>query len=155
MQAQTAHSSATSRWILFFIALATVAGWSAWSVFARARQMRPAAMPPSAFSARPAGQSSKAVVFLNKVDDGKLNGALLQRETDTLYRRPADRVGAEVSAELTPDTAVVMGKPQDIVADAVVQVAGTLDRRHVPHTSQVVILTGYVTLRKRTVSANE
>jgi hypothetical protein len=148
MQAQTAYSSATSRWVLFFIALATVAGWAAWSVLARARQMRPAAMPPSAFSAMPAGQSAEAVVFLNGVDHGKLSGTLLQRESDTLYRGPSDQVGSEVEAELTADAAVVMGRPQDIVAGAVVQVAGALDGRHVLHTTRVVILTGYVRVEK-------
>jgi hypothetical protein len=155
MQAQSAQTSVAFRWFLFFTALTTIAGGATWSILARARQMRTVEMAPSAFSAMPGGQSAKAVVFLIKVDGGKLSGILLQRKTDTVYRKPIDSVGSSISAELTPETAVVMGAPRDIVADAVVQLAGTLDASHVLHTTQVVVLTGYVRVENETASVND
>ena len=41
-----------------------------------------------------------------------------------------------------------MGRPQDIAAGAIVQLAGTLDKNRILRAKQVVILTGYVRLCK-------
>jgi hypothetical protein len=147
MHTKTAGRSATLRGVLFFIVLAVVAGWAAWSVVVLGRQMRPADTPAVAFRALPSGQSAKAVVFLSRVDHGKLSGTLLQPESDTVYRRPAE--ATQVDAEMTPDTAVVMGVPQDIAPGAVVQLAGTLDGRHVLQTRQIVILTRDVRVERQ------
>lgn len=147
MDAKTAGSSATLRWVLFFIMLAAVAAWAARSVLLRGRQMRPADTPAVAFRDIPSGRSAKAVVLLNRVDHGKLSGTMLQRESETMYRRPAEP--SPVDAELTSETAVVMGTAQDIAPGAVVQVAGTMDSRHVLQTRQIVILTGYVRVERQ------
>lgn len=144
MQVKAVGRPAILAWVLFFIVLVVVAGWVAWSVLVRARHMRTADTPAVAISAMPPGQSAKAVVLLNRVDHAKLSGTLLQRESDTVYQRSAGQASSQVDALLTPYTAVVMGRPQDITAGAVVQVAGNLDGSHVLHTKQVVILTGCV-----------
>jgi len=39
-----------------------------------------------------------------------------------------------------------MGKAEDIVPGAIVQISGTLDANHALQTNQIVILTGYVHL---------
>jgi hypothetical protein len=43
-----------------------------------------------------------------------------------------------------------MGKPEEIVAGAIVQLDGTMDEHHAIRTNQVVILTGYVRLTQGT-----
>jgi hypothetical protein len=45
-----------------------------------------------------------------------------------------------------PETSVVMGKPEDIVPSAIVQVSGTLDANHSLQANEIVILTHYVRL---------
>ena len=73
----------------------------------------------------------------------RLKGTLLKRQSNTVYLLPSEMT-PPVIAVLTPDTSVVMGKPQDIAVGAVVQLGGTIGANHVLQTSQVAILTGYV-----------
>jgi len=123
--------------------------WITRSVLVRARRMRPADSPTSVLRAMSTGQDIRAVVYVNSVADGKLSGTLLQRENDTVYRQPAADSGSELEAALTTKTVVVMGRPQDIVPGAVVQVAGILDHSHILHTNQIVILTGYLRVEQK------
>jgi hypothetical protein len=102
----------------------------------------------NAFASSPPGSSAKAAVRLDSVKGKELKGTLLEKQSDTVYLLPSERTPI-VIAVLSPDTSVVMGKPQDIAVGAVVQLAGTIDANHVLQTTQVVILTGYVRMSQK------
>jgi Kef-type K+ transport system membrane component KefB len=131
------------KWIIFLAVLAAVAVWAVRGVLVRAQQMSTADTTASAFASISPGSSAKAVVRLESVKGSEMKGTLLERQSDTVYLLPSEMT-PPVIAVLTPDTPVVMGKPQDIAVGAVVQLAGTIGADHVLQTSQVVILTGYV-----------
>jgi hypothetical protein len=144
LDSQQSRINKTSlKWIIFLAVLACVAAWAIRGVLVRAQQMSTADTSASTFASSPPGSSAKAVVRLDSVKGKELKGTLLEKESDTVYLLSSERPPI-VIAVLTPDTSVVMGKPQDIVLGAVVQLAGTMDANHVLRTTQVVILTGYV-----------
>jgi hypothetical protein len=131
------------RWVCFLVALALASTWVTRGVLVRAAQMKAADTPASSLYTMAAGAHTKFVVSLDRVSGAKLEGTSLERVSDALYRRPVTKVPPTV-AELTPETSVVMGKREQIVPGAVVQLAGTVDRNHALQTTQVVILTNYV-----------
>jgi hypothetical protein len=142
---EPAGISPTLRWIFFLILLAVAMGWAAKSVLARSAWMKTADTSARAFSTTKAGTKIKAVARIDVVTSSNLKAVLLERVSDSVYRRPrAD--GSTITAVLTPETAVVMGKVQDVIPGAIVQLAGTVDNDHVLHASQLVILTGNVHL---------
>jgi hypothetical protein len=87
-------------------------------------------------------------VRLESVKGADLKGILLERQSDTAYLMPTDKTPS-LTAVITADTSVVMGKPEEIAVGAVVQLAGTVDANHVLQTTQVVILTNYVRVSER------
>jgi hypothetical protein len=133
------------RWALFLMLLAIAMGWAAKSVLARSGRMKTADMSAQAFSTAAPGTEMKAVARIDAVKGQNLKATLLERVSDSVYRRPR-AARSTIVAVLTPETSVVMGKAQDIVSGAIVQLAGTVDGDHVVHASQVVILTEYVHL---------
>jgi hypothetical protein len=136
------------KWIIFLAVLASVAVWAIRGVLGRAQQMRTADTSALTFASISPGSSAKAVVRLESVSGKELRGTLLEKQGDTVYLWPSENTPT-VIAVLTPDTSVVMGKPKDIAAGAVVQLAGVLDADHVLQTNQVVILTGYVRVSQK------
>ena len=132
------------RWTFFVVLFAAVTAWAIRGVLARAQQMKAADISASALASVAPGSPAKAVVRLDHVAGKESKGTLLQRQSDTVYLLPSE--SSAVKAILTPETSVVMGKPQEIVAGAIVQLDGTMDENHVLRASQVVILTGYVRL---------
>jgi hypothetical protein len=137
--------SAVSKWTIFLLVLAFVTVWAVRGVLERAGRMQTANTSASILAGAAPGAPTKAVIRLDQVIGAYLKGTLLERESDTAYRLPIGS-GSPVIAILTPETSVVMGRPQDIAAGAIVQLAGTLDDGRVLHAKQVVILTGYVRL---------
>jgi hypothetical protein len=133
------------KWSSFLLLLAVVMVWAIRGVLLLADRMKTADTPASAFYGMTAGTQTKAVVLLDAVAGKELKGRLLKRETDTVYRQ-TNPIGSAIDAILAPETSVVMGKPQDIVPGAIVQVSGTLDANHALETNQIVILTGYIHL---------
>ena len=75
--------------------------------------------------------------------DGRIRGKLLEKRDETHYSRTDNP--AEVS--WGKETALVMGKAEDIRAGAIVHVTGRMsgDRRVLA--KQIVILTGYVQVK--------
>jgi hypothetical protein len=107
--------------------------------------MQTASTSAAMFARTAPGSPAKAVIRLDQVAGDYLKGTLLEQQSDTAYRVPIG-IGPAVVAILTPETSIVMGRPQDIAAGSVVQLAGTLDEDHILRAKQVVILTGYVHL---------
>jgi hypothetical protein len=136
------------KWIIFLAVLASVTVWAIRGVLVRAQQMSTADTSASMFASTSPGSSAKAVVRLESVKGKELKGSLLEKQSDSVYLLPSERTPT-VSAVLTADTSVVMGKPEDVAVGAVVQLAGILDANHVLQTNQVVILTGFVRLSQK------
>jgi len=139
------YDSSVLKWTVFLFLLAVVMVWAVRGVLDRAWRMQTASTSASVFARMTPGTQAKAVIRLDQVAGEKLKGTLLERESDTGYRAPIGN-GSEVAAILTSETSVVMGRPQDIVKGAIVQLAGTLDQDRVLRAKQIVILTGYVRL---------
>lgn len=133
------------RWSLFSFLLILTLVWSGRDVLLRARQMKAADTSSSAFFAMRAGTRTKAVVLLDDVAGKELRGKLLERNADTVYRKASASAPA-IDAVLTPETSVVMGKPEDIASGAIVQISGIVDENHALQAREIVILTGYVHL---------
>lgn len=133
------------KWIIFLTALSALAIWSIRGVLVRAQKMSTADTSVSTFASISPGSPAKVVVRLENVKGKDLKGLVLEKQSDTVYLLPSDRTPT-VTAVLTADTSVVMGKPEEIAAGAVVQLGGIVDADHVLQINQVVILTGYVHL---------
>jgi hypothetical protein len=131
--------------ISFLFLLAVVIVWAGRGVLERADRMRTADTQAYAFFAMAAGTQAKAVVLLDGIAGKDLRGKLLKRETDAVYRQ-TNATGSTIDAVLMPETSVVMGKAEDIVPGAIVQLSGILDAHHTLQTNEIVILTGYVRL---------
>jgi hypothetical protein len=141
---KSSRISSVSRWGCFLVLLAVAIGWAAKSVLARAASMKIADTSPQAFSTAAVGTHLEAVVRIDQVAGTNLKCTLLEKLSETTYRRA--RTGANVSAALTSGTSVVMGTSRDVIPGAIAQLAGTIDRDHVLTVTRVVILTGYVHL---------
>jgi hypothetical protein len=133
------------RWTIFLLVLIIVMVWAVRGVLERAERMQTANTSASMFARTAPGSPAKAVLRLDQIVGAHLKGTLLERDSDTAFRLPIGR-GSAVAAILTPETSIVMGRPQDIAPGAVVQLAATLDKNRVLRANQVVILTGYVRL---------
>jgi len=133
------------KWTIFLVLLVALTGWAIRRVLARAQQMRTADTSASTFNNIAPGLPLNAVLRLDQVNNKELKGMLLMKDSDTLYLRPPEGAPA-ITAILTPAASVVIGKPQDIVPGAIVQIAGTIDENHVLRTNEVAILTRYVRL---------
>ncbi len=133
------------RWSIFIVLLTAVSAWAIRGVLVRAQHMKAADTSASALASIAPGSPAKAVVRLDHIDGGELSGTLFERQSDTIYLLPSEKPST-VTALLTPETSVVMGKPREIVVGAIVQLDGKMDEHHAIRTDQVVILTGYVRL---------
>jgi hypothetical protein len=142
---RSVFDSTMVKWSSLLLLMGVVMVWAVRGVLLRADRMKAADTQASAFFAMTAGTQTKAVVLLDGVTGKNLKGHLLQRETDTVYRQ-TNATGSTVDAVLLPETSVVMGKADNVVPGAIVQISGTLDANHSLQTNQIVILTGYVHL---------
>lgn len=133
-------------WIVFILALCITIGWAARSIAVGAQQMKAADTRASEFAAFKPGDHAKAVVQIEKVEGNEIAGILLERKSDTEYRKPEIESCLRIRALLSEGTSVVMGKPSDITPKATVQIDGIVNDKHVLLASQVAILTGYVTV---------
>jgi hypothetical protein len=131
------------RWTVFPVLLGAVSTWSIRSTLVHAKRMNPADTSVAAFSKLQPGARASAVVQLEKVSGGHITATLLQRESDTVYRRAVSDSNL-ISVVMTPKMTVVMGKREDLVPGAIVQIAGVLHENHALRADQVVILTGHV-----------
>lgn len=86
---------------------------------------------------------AKFVVEVTEAPAGHLRGKVLEKQDETHYARTGNQ--SEVS--WGKDTAIVMGKAEDIRAGAVVHVTGKVAGDHSVQAQQIVILTGYVQVK--------
>ena len=116
------------KWVFFLFLLALAMGWAIKSVLARSGRMKAAGITMQAFSTAAPGSVVKAVVRIDAATGRNLKATLLERVSDSVYRKP-ETGEASIKAVLSSETSVVMGKLQDIVPGAIVQLAGDCRRR--------------------------
>ncbi len=86
---------------------------------------------------------AKIVVEVTEAPAGRIRGKLLEKQDETHYAR----TGNQAEVGWGKDTAIVMGKAEDIRAGAVVHVTGKVAGDHSVQAQQIVILTGYVQVK--------
>ncbi len=141
---QQKSNSRMARWIALIIVVIAVTLLAVWSVGVRAMRMQTAAAASDRqqlANAQP-GSQLKAVVELTSAGDGKAEGIALDKQSENAYRRTRATLQIDFSAAMK----VVMGTAGDIRKGAVLHVTGTVARNKRLEASQVVILTGYVSV---------
>lgn len=122
--------------LLAFVLLITI-GWRAGS---RAMRMNAGAAVTAQLDQVKPGEEVKVVLEVTSFAGQTLKGALLDKQTETLYKR-SGRV-AEVAWDA--DTKIVMGKAADIHPGAVIHVTGAVVAGDRIKARQIAILSGYV-----------
>src|ERR1700757_4000156 len=89
--------SPLARWSCFLVLLAGAVIWAANSVLVRAGRMMTADTPAQAFSTAAPGTPLEAVVKIDRVAGQNLQCTLLEKVTETTFRR-APSGGASLSA---------------------------------------------------------
>ena len=137
-------STHARRWTLFCMAVVAIALFALWNVGRRAMNMQTAAAASTGqeMSEAKPGAQLKAVLQLTAVGNGSAEGILLEKQSETAYRKTAQHM----RVSFPRDVSVVMGSASDIRKDTVVHVTGTVGPDKVLQATRIVILTGYVSV---------
>jgi hypothetical protein len=127
-------------WIFMLAALAALSLVFVWRGAGRMMNMQTHAANQAEFVQLKSQDVAKVVVEVTEAAEGRILGKLLEKQDETHYARTANQ--AEVVWD--KDTALVMGKVEDIHPGAIVHVTGKVADDHNVHAQQIVILTGYV-----------
>ena len=114
-----------------------------WCGAGRMMSMQTRAASGAEFAQLKAQDETKIVVEISEAAEGRIRGKLLEKQDETHYARTANL------ADVTwgKDTALVMGKAEDIRAAEVVHVTGKVAADRSVQARQIVILTGYVQVK--------
>lgn len=130
--------------LLLGIIFITAMTWAGWDTMKRSGGMAAKGMGRAAFGQTAPGASAKLIVEVLSVDNsGQLEGRLVQEHAGRYRLTPVP-----VIAQLTADSAVVMGAAADIKPRAVLQLSGRFDEDHRIDVARAVVLTGYVTVER-------
>lgn len=144
MEAKNASEGKRARrvWITLVALVALLAGLAVWMSARMSGKMSTAgASGEQALAKAAAGSKAKVVVEIAETTpDGTFRGKLLEKKTEEVYARTS----ALVTVQFNAQTKMVMGKPADIHAAAIVHATGTLRADRSLDAEQIVILTGYV-----------
>jgi hypothetical protein len=128
-------------WIFLLAGLALLAFLTTERGLSRAMRMTVKAAPSAEIAQLKPGHAAKVLLELTSVAaDGHAEGRVLEKQSETLYRRGA----TTLQVVFSNDTPMVMGKAADLHRGAVVHVTGTIREDHLLRATQIVILTGYV-----------
>lgn len=130
-------------WILMLGALAALSLIFVWNGAGRMMRMQTRAANSAEFVQLKAADETEIVIEVSEASEGRIRGKLLEKQDETHYSRTAN--AADVS--WGKDTALVMGKAEDIRAGAIVHVTGKVAEDHSVQARQMVILTGYVQVK--------
>lgn len=126
--------------IFLLLACALLIVTVGWRVGSRAMRMNAGAAITAQLDQVKPEEEVKVVIEVTSAVAPDLRGALLDKQTETLYRRSGR--GAEIVWDA--DTKIVMGKVADIHPGAVIHVTGTAVAGKKIKARQIVILSGYV-----------
>ena len=130
-------------WIFMLVALAALSLVFVWRGTGRMMNMQTHAANQAEFAQLKPQDVAKIVVEVTEAAEGRILGKLLEKQDETHYARTVNQ--AEVV--WGKDTALVMGKAEDIHTGATVHVMGKVADDHSVHAQQIVILTGYVQVK--------
>jgi len=130
-------------WIFMIAALAVLSVVFVWQGAGRMGSMQTRAANRTEFAQLKPQDNAKIVIEVADASVGRIHGKLLEKRDETHYARTGNP--AEVGWD--KDTALVMGKAEDIHAGAIVHVSGTVAPDHSVQAQQIVILTGYVQVK--------
>jgi hypothetical protein len=125
-------------WVFMLAALAALSLIFVWSGAGRVMRMQTRAANRAEFAQLKPQDAAKIVVEVAETSEGRTRGKLLEKQDETHYVRTGN--AAEVS--WGKDTALVMGKAEDIRVGAVLHVTGKVGADHGVQAQQIVILTG-------------
>ena len=144
MNANAVSIKRSRPWGIFMLAgLAAASLLFVWQGAGKMMTMKTQAADPMGFRQLKAGDEARIVVEVAEVPAGRIRGRLLEKQDETHYARTGNR------AEIVwgKDTALVMGKAEDIRAGAVVHVTGKMAGDRSVQAQQIVVLTGYVQIK--------
>ena len=130
-------------WIFMLAALAALSLVFVWRGAGKMMNMQTHAANQAEFAQLKSQDVAKIVVEVTGAAEGRILAKLLEKQDETHYVRTA------IQAEVVwgKDTALVMGKSEDIHTGAIVHVMGKVADDHSVHAQQIVILTGYVQVK--------
>src|SRR5579862_5842870 len=127
-------------WIFMLAALAVLSLVFMWRGAGRMMNMQSHAASQAEFVQLKSQDVARIVIEVTEAAEGRILGKLLEKQDETHYARTANQ--AEVV--WGKDTALVMGKSEDVHTGAIVHVTGKVADDHSVHAQQIVVLTGYV-----------
>jgi hypothetical protein len=130
-------------WIFMLAGLAVLSLVFVWRGAGRMMRMQTQAASIAEFAQLKPQDNTKIVVEVTETSEGRIHGKLLEKQDETHYARTGN--AAEVS--WGKETALVMGKVEDIHAGAILHVTGKVGADHSVQAQQIVILTGYVQVK--------
>jgi hypothetical protein len=131
-------------WVFLLTTLALLASLAMWRTADQAMQMKSRAAGSAQFAALKPGEITKVVLEVTgKSSEGQFTGKLLEKKDETGYTYTA----TEISVAFDGKTPVVMGKVSDVRPAAILHVTGSVAQNHTLQATQLVVLTGYVTVR--------
>lgn len=130
-------------WIFMLAGLAVLSLVFVWSGAGRMMRMQTQAASIAEFAQLKPQDGAKIVVEVTETSEGRVHGKLLEKQDETHYARTGN--AAEVL--WGKETALVMGKVEDIRAGAILHVTGKVGADHSVQAQQIVILTGYVQVK--------
>jgi hypothetical protein len=138
-----AMKSSRPVWILMLAGLATLSLIFVWRGAGRMMRMQARAANAAEFAQLKPADDTKIVIEVGEVSEGRIQGKLLEKQDETHYSRTKNAAAASWGKE----TALVMGKADDIRAGAIVHVTGKVASDRSVEARQIVILTGYVQVK--------
>jgi hypothetical protein len=130
-------------WVFMLAGLAVLSLAFVWRGAGRMMRMQTQAASIAEFAQLKPQDNAKIVVEVTETSEGRIHGKLLEKQDETHYARTGN--AAEVS--WGKETALVMGKVEDIHAGAILHVTGKVGADHSVQAQQIVILTGYVQVK--------
>jgi hypothetical protein len=144
MIAATVPAKTVRPGVIFLLAFLAVLSLAfVWRGVGRMLTMRTQAASTSEFAALTNDAEAKVVLEITEAPPEHIRGKLLERKDETHYSRTAENVDATWNKQ----TAIVMGKAEDIKPGAVVHVTGKMAADHSVEARQIVVLTGYVQVK--------
>lgn len=130
-------------WMFALAALAALSLAFVWKGAGRMMNMQTQAAKSAEFAQLKPQDGAKIVVEVKEASEGRIHGKLLEKQDETHYARSANQ--AEIM--WNKDTAIVMGKAEDIHPDVILHVTGKVAADHSVQAKQIVILSGYVQVK--------
>ncbi len=144
MTAASLNSSRTTRiWMVLLVALALLSFLAMRRSMGKAMNMKSETTAGGSLSRLKPGDEAKVVLEVTAVSAASVKGTVLEKQSETVYRR----TGNTVKIAFDTATPVVMGKASDIHEGAVVHITAKMGNDHVLRAGQIVVLTGYVTVK--------